>query len=85
MSEWKSVCEMPEDFFGDVWVFSKHLKEPELAYTFLVGWGKNQGERLFEEIHAVFDSDGIHKEYYEDVSHYMEVIPPAPPTVEASE
>jgi hypothetical protein len=76
---------MPEDFFGDVWVFSKHLKEPELAYTSLprlIGWGQRRGKRLFEEIHAVFDSDRLHKEYYEDVSHYMEVIHPAPPVTE---
>ena len=86
MSEWKSVCEMPENFFGDVWVFSKHLKEPELAYTSLAGrrHGKLGGERLFQEIHAVFDADGVHKEYYEDVSHYMVVIPPAPPVMEAN-
>ena len=84
MSKWKSVCEMPDDFFGDVWVFSQHLKEPELAYTSLVGWGKHQGKRLFEEIHAEFDGDRLPKEYYEDVTHYMEVIPPAPPVTEAN-
>ena len=74
-----------DDFFGDVWVFSKHLKEPELAYTFLASRGKQKGERLFEEIHAVFDDDGLHKEYYEDVTHYMKLVPPAPPTVDVSE
>ena len=81
MSKWKSVSEMPDDFAGDVWVFSENLKEPELAYTYLSWRGKHQGKRLFEEIYAVFDGD----EYYEDVTHYMEVIPPAPPTVEVSE
>ena len=85
MSKWKSVREMPDDFTGDVWVFSENLKEPELAYTYLSSWGKHQGNRLFEEIHAVFDGDGLHKEYYEDVTHCMEVIPPAPPTVEVNE
>ena len=67
-------------------MFSKHLKEPELAYTSLAGrrCGKRGGERLFQEIHAVFDADGVHKEYYEDVSHYMVVIPPAPPVTEAN-
>ena len=84
MSEWRSVCEMPEDFFGDVWVFSKHLKEPELAYTCLSNWGKYQGKRLFQEIHAVYDSDGTYREYFKDVSHYMEVVPPAPPATEAN-
>jgi hypothetical protein len=26
-----------------------------------------------------FDGDGLHKEYYKDVTHYMEAVPPAPP------
>ena len=82
MSEWKSITAMPDDFDGDVWVFSRHMKQPVLAYTCLSNWGKYQGKRLFQEIHAVYDGDGLHREYFEDVSHYMEVVPPAPPTEE---
>jgi hypothetical protein len=79
MSEWKLITEMPDNFYGDVWIFSPHVKQPELAYTCLFNWGKHQGKRSFQEIHAVYDSDGSYREYFKDVSHYMEVVPPAPP------
>jgi hypothetical protein len=80
MSEWKSITEMPDNFCGDVWVFSPHVKQPELAYTYLAGWSKDPSKRVFETIYTVHDSEGLNAEYFKDVSHYMEVVPPAPPT-----
>jgi hypothetical protein len=84
MSKWKSVCEMPEDFTGDVWVFAGNLKEPELARTHLFQKISGQVIRVFQDIYTVWDSDG-YVVLFENVTHYMEVVPPAPPTVEVSE
>jgi hypothetical protein len=80
MSEWKSITEIPDNFCGDVWVFSKHLEKPELANTYRAIWGMNQDKRVFQSIYSANDSEGLNAEYFKDVSHYMEVIPPAPPT-----
>jgi hypothetical protein len=75
---------MPDDFAGDVWVFTTHSEQPELARTNL--FQKISGEviRGFQDIYTVDDADG-YVALFEDVTHYMEVVPPAPPTVEASE
>jgi hypothetical protein len=91
---------MPDDFAGDVWVFSKHLEQPELARTHLFQkisgqvirvfqahlFQKISGQviRVFQDIYTVDDSDGC-VVLFDDVTHYMEVVPPAPPTVEVSE
>jgi hypothetical protein len=86
MSKWKSVCEMPEDFAGDVWVFSKHSEQPELARTRLFQNISGQVIRVFQDIYTVDDSEGYVVLFdVDDVTHYMEVVPPAPPTVEVSE
>ena len=84
MSKWKSVSEMPDDFAGDVWVFSKHSEQPELARTHLFQKISGQVIRVFQDIYTVDDSDGC-VVLFDDVTHYMEVVPPAPPTVEVSE
>ena len=84
MSKWKSVSEMPVDFAGDVWVVSKHLEQPELARMRLSQNISGQVILVFQNIYTVDDSDG-HVVLFEDVTHYMEVVPPAPPTVEVSE
>lgn len=81
MSEWKSITEMLEGFCGDVWVFSKHLEKPELAYTYLVSRNSNPRHRVFETIHSVNDREGLNAEYFTEVSHYMEVVPPEPPII----
>lgn len=86
MSKWKSVSEMPDDFIGDVWVFSKHSEQPELARTHLFQKISGQVIRVYQDIYTVDDTEGYVVLFdVDDVTHYMEVIPPAPPTVEASE
>jgi len=84
MSKWKSVCEMPDDFAGDVWAFSKHLEQPALAWTYLFQKISGQVIRVFQDIYTV-DASDWRVALFDDVTHYMEVVPPAPPTVEVSE
>jgi hypothetical protein len=74
---------MPEDFTGDVWVFAKHSEQPELARRHLFRNISGQVIRVFQDIYTVDDADG-YVALFDDVTHYIEVIPPAPPVTEAN-